>query len=56
MPKSNTVHLGRSVYIKRTADTLAWQVCRGMRVVRIVDNYSFALTLAGQLWQGKRVR
>ena len=56
MPNKNTIHLGRGVYITRTADTLAWRVCKGMRTVRIVGNYAFALTLAGQLWQGKRVR
>ena len=56
MPKTNTVHLGRGVYITRTKCMQAWQVCKGMRTVRIVDNYSFALTLAGQLWAGKRLR
>ena len=56
MPKANTIHLGRGVYITRTKDTTAWAVCKGMRTVRIVANYAFAMTLAGQLWQGKQLR
>ena len=56
MPKSNTIHVGNNVYITRTSDKLAWRVCRGARTVRIVDNYSFAITLAGQLWQGRTLR